>query len=372
VKIFQLASGDLWAGAEVQLYHMSTSMAKVEGVELWVILLNHGQLEDELISQGINVIILDEQNYNDVTIAIKLVGLIKRFKPDLIHTHRTKENIIASLVGFVAGIKTVRTVHGAEEFSELPVYSKTKIFSWLNKLTGKFLQQKLIAVSDALRVTLSKDYPDTKLVVINNSVSIPYIETKAKEKIDTYIDSEQVNVAFVGRFVSVKRVDLFYTLAKETINQNKLNIHFYMIGDGPLYETIRQRIVDDNLKSNIHLTGFVKNTAPYLKEMNLLVFTSDHEGLPMTLLEAMTLGVPVLARKNLLTINKVLCNGECGFIELTEQVDNFSNRLLEILTEHDVLKDKFNAARRKIYNEFSIDKNVAQYIRVYNELIHTI
>ena len=176
-----------------------------------------------------------------------------------------------------------------------------------------FLQQKIIAVSAELKVKLSVHYPASKLQVIENSIDISDIHGKAEITPKLDIDDSCFNVVFVGRFVPVKRVDLFYAFAKmalQTIPGVKLK--FYMLGDGPLWDQVVQQVRDDDVSDSIVLTGFVENTAPVLKRMDLLVFTSDHEGLPMTLLEAMVLAVPVMSR-NLATIKKVLCGGECGF-----------------------------------------------------------
>ncbi|VAW92751.1 FIG040338: Glycosyl transferase [hydrothermal vent metagenome] len=371
MKVIQLASGDLWAGAEVQLYHMACSMMGQPDVELCIVLLNHGQLEQELVLQGLSVIILDENSLTGLKIATELWKITKQFKPDIIHTHRIKENIVGGFVAKITGCKSVRTVHGADEFKNDPFYSKSRILALMDNLAGKFLQQCVIAVSDELKEKLLAEYSLSSLAVINNGINIPYIEKKALERIVFNHDEDRLNVCFIGRFVEVKRVDLFYELAKKTISNNDaLNIHFYMIGDGPLWDEVQQRICDDKLESNIHLTGFVSNTAPYIKQMDLLVFTSDHEGLPMTLLEAMVLGVPVLARKELATIAHVLCGGQCGYVDLGTDANMGSLQLLEILKHRKERVNTSICAKQRVIDKFSIEMNVRSYIQLYSDIIN--
>jgi len=370
MKIIQFSSGDLWAGAEVQLYHMVCSMNNLEDIDLTVILLNHGQLEKKLIRQNIKVVVLDESQFNSIKIFFMFKALVKELKPDLIHTHRTKENILGGIAAFVSGCKSVRTVHGANEFKVSLYNIKAFSYALADKLVGRFLQNRIIVVSDELKCKLSNEYPVTHLTVIKNSVSAKYIEDQATARLDSISEPDQLNVCFIGRFVPVKRIDLFYNVAKEVIKSRKgLNVHFHMIGDGPLWRDYHNRVSTDNLESRIHLTGFVKNTAPYLKKMDLLLFTSDHEGLPMTLLEAMILGVPVLARNNLKTIRQVLREGECGYIKSFDNIKAAAVSLVDILTDNIDREKKVELAKKTIHTEYLIEKNIKLYIKLYRETL---
>lgn len=370
MKILQLASGDLWAGAEVQLYHMVCSLQKQSNVELLIVLLNHGQLEQELLKQGLNVEILDENHISFFNISRKLLRLVKTYQPNVIHTHRIKENIIGGIVAKLYGCKSVRTTHGAMESTGNFFKIKNVLLPFIDKLVGRFLQQYVIAVSEELKTKLLADFSPSKIKVINNSVSIPFIENQAREAVDFIAGNDQINVCFIGRFVSVKRVDLFYEIAKKVVlSENDLNVHFYMIGDGPLWNLIEEKVRDDGLEANIHLIGFVKNTAPYLKNMHLLLFTSEHEGLPMTLLEAMALGVSVVYRDTLTTIRQVLCDGKCGCINSFDNSQSAYNSLLEVLSNSSDRSKKAELAKQQVLDAFSIEKNIHEYIRLYQNVL---
>lgn len=371
MKIVQLASGDLWAGAEVQLYHMSCSLNKEKDIDLTIILFNSGQLEQKLLQSNIKVIVLDEKKYNSFYLFLSLKKLLGNLKPDLLHTHRTKENIIGGIVSFLSGCMSIRTVHGASEFDISIFNVKRFTFNLLDKIVGRFLQARIISVSSELKNKLMKDYPTPKITVIKNSVSSEYIHKQANVSIKHIFPENQFNICFIGRFSPVKRVDLFYDLAKSVLtSEPNLNIHFYMMGDGPLWEQYRELVSKDKLEKNIHLTGFVENTASYLKNMSLLIFTSDHEGLPMTLLEAMTLSVPVLARNNLITVGNVLCDGECGYFEPMDDIKTSTSRIIQILQNRESLNRKADLARKAIESDYLIENNVKDYIKLYHEVIN--
>ncbi|VAW89721.1 hypothetical protein MNBD_GAMMA17-2069, partial [hydrothermal vent metagenome] len=81
-----------------------------------VILLNHGTLEDKLREQNICVEVLDETELSSIRIFTSLIKALKRLKPNIIHTHRNKENILGSIAAKIAGnMPSLRTAHGAPE-----------------------------------------------------------------------------------------------------------------------------------------------------------------------------------------------------------------------------------------------------------------
>lgn len=369
MKILHLASGDLWAGAEVQLFHLASALHLQSSIDLQVVLLNPGQLEQELRGQGIEVMVLDETRLSGVAILARLLSVTKAFQPDIIHTHRSKENLLGGLAAWLVGKKCVRTVHGANEIAGGSFDVRRMIINSLDRLAGYFLQQKIIAVSDELKTKLIRHYAKNKLLVIENSINEQRVAERANEPTAFRMDKDCFNVGFVGRFVPVKRVDLFYDIAVHVLKTRPTsNIAFHMLGDGPLMDEIMGRRERAGLEQRILLHGFASNSAPMIKNMDLLMFTSDHEGLPMTLLEAMALGVPVLSR-NLTTIHQVLCDGACGYI-----LDSADPRVLAEQVCHIADNPKDTAVRaaqaqERIHSHYSINSNVQKYITLYASLI---
>jgi len=371
LKIIHLASGDLWAGAEVQLFHLAKKLARQDGISLLVVLLNHGQLERELLNQGVSVKVLDESRLSGLAIFRQFRAIIKDYRPDIVHTHRIKENVLGGLAAWLSGIKSLRTVHGAMELAQGGINLRRRVFDSLDKIAALWFQQKIIAVSSELQDKLSHDLPQSKLVVIENCVDIDYVESRATEPTEVSIQSDMFNIAFVGRFVPVKRVDLFYAIAKACLQANpEANIRFHMFGDGPLFAEIARNIAQDSLGGQVYLHGFVENVAPLLKQMQLLLFTSEHEGLPMTLLEAMTLRVPVLSCW-LPSIYKVLCNGDCGYFITSDSIENYVRAIVDIMSDKNDVSERVNAARRQIEILYNIDANLQKYQALYAELAKT-
>lgn len=369
MKVLHIASGDLWAGAEVQLYHLVRELAATPGFDLLVVLMNEGQLADSLRDSGIRVVIFDEARLSGLEIIFKLFLLVFKYRPTLIHTHRSKENVIGGLVAFFTGRPSVRTVHGASEFDNGPFNLKRVIFRFIDQLIGKVLQKRVIAVSRDLAEKLTQTFPQRKLSIIPNGINIQEVLDKSTAMVDFSYDANKFNIAFVGRFVPVKRPDIFLDIVVDVIAKPcNDSIHFHMFGDGPLWNEIVKKIHEDGYRERINTHGFVSNIAPYLKKMDLLLFTSDHEGLPMTLLEAMALKVAVMSR-NLPSIRQVLCGGECGYVLETDDPRDFSaaiERVYKNKSERETKKDK---ARMNLETRYSIKQIAGQYAKLYREVV---
>ena len=369
MKIIHLASGDLWAGAEVQLFHLAIHIARQEGVDLLVVLLNEGELACRLRENDVAVEVISEVKYNFFHILKLFHRIVTQFKPQIIHTHRSKENIIGGIVGWLTNCSGVRTVHGAQETHSRKFNLRNRTLGYINRLVGRFFQNKVIAVSAELGESLTSEFGQKKIEVIENSIDIEHVQYLSEAKPEYSISKENLNIAYVGRFVPVKRVDIFYDIAKKILEKRpEGDVNFYMLGDGPLLLEIQKRAELDALTKHIHLLGFVKNVPALLKNIDLLVITSDHEGLPITLLEAMALNVPVMSR-NLPTVKSVLCDGKCGSIVDTDTFPMLAAEIEEFLTTQDVYKGKAIKAYNRLNDSYSLVKNLNRYIELYRTIL---
>ena len=368
MRVMQLASGDLWAGAEVQLYYLARALQAEPGVELLVVLLNPGQLEQRLRAEGIRVEVFDERRNRAPAIARALYRLMRQWRPDLLHTHRSKENILGSFVAALCRVPSLRSVHGDTEIPRN--HWKQRLIAAINRWTGRHLQRGLIAVSQELRGKLEREYPAERIRVIENSIDAAELETRASEALPVKLEPDVFHVALIGRLVAVKRVDRLIAIARElkTIAP-EARICFHHLGDGPLQGEMQQRIEQAGLDDErIRLHGFTDNTAPWIRRMDLLLFLSDHEGLPMTLLEAMTLETAVMYRRQLPTLHQLLCDGDCGFAIGEDDDRRFAEAILSLSADPAVIRDRARRARARLLAEYDIAGKLGQYLELYRTL----
>lgn len=309
LTVVHVASGDLWAGAEVQLYYLVRAL-KDQGVRVYVVLLNTGVLETKLREAGIDTLILDERMRSSRQIFHALLDLWRRLQPDVVHTHRRKENVLGGISAWLTGTPSMRTAHGAQEIRPPWWHVPKHAFLALDWLSG-CVQDRIVVVSNDLWQRLRNTFAPSKLDTVENGIDVAEVELHAREAVTLPGDTGRIKIALVGRIVAVKRVDIFLEMASRLEREDPHQFAFYIFGDGPLLTRHQAQARDLGLGTHLHFMGFRENVAAYLSKIDILVMTSDHEGLPITLLEAMCVRTPVLAHA-VGGIPKLLDNGKAG------------------------------------------------------------
>ena len=363
-RVLHLASGDLWAGAEVQLYYLARYLQSSADIELLVVLLNPGELQQRLLAEGVRVKIIDESRYGFLRLLVMLMGLCREFHPDVIHTHRQKENLLGSLVSMILpGSDSLRTVHGADEHLPGRREFVKRLRRALDRWVGRWIQSRIVCVSSELKQGLSAAFPPRKLVVIPNGLDISAVQTQAVGA-DLGLPKDRIKVAFVGRMVPVKRIDLFVEIAHLADKQFPGRYQFYAIGDGPMLALARQQAAGYGL-GNLTFTGFRKDSLRWLAGMDRLCIVSDHEGLPMVLLEAMALHIPIVARR-VGGIGHVLGNGAAGSLVDDAGPAAFVDALERLRVSNDDSKVLVDEAWRRLNESFSVSVMAEKYKMLYH------
>lgn len=364
-----MASGDLWAGAENQLYNLCLELSKYHNIKLKVILLNHGLLEENLSKIGISVVVFDESRFSGFRIFFAVLRVLLRFKPDVLHTHRKKENILGSIAALLAGNYTsIRTVHGSKEFVNKPWLIHKNLYDGLERLSGRHLQKNIVSVSEQLSHQLAADYPRSSILTIENGVNTEQLRQNGQSKAELPGHQTPLRIAFIGRMTSVKRFDLILDIAKALQGTRSDIASFYAFGDGPLLEENQQRCTKMALDNIVHFMGFQTNIAPYLQQMDILLIVSDHEGLPMNLLEAMALKVYVIAHA-VGGIPAVLANGQFGTLLHDQDPEKYAQAILDYAANIDAHRHKARLAAQHIETNYSADAMTRKYLQLYEKYI---
>ncbi|MBI5451153.1 MAG: glycosyltransferase [Gammaproteobacteria bacterium] len=362
IRIIHLASGDLWAGAEVQLYHLAKALHQRDELRLLVVLLNHGRLETALRKHGIEVQVLDERHHHALSIIRQLFRTVRHFRPDIIHSHRYKENILAAAIKLLRPrLQLVRTVHGAQEILWPWWRLDQRLIHGLNTLTGRHLQGRIIAVSTELAGKLAMSYPASLLTTIVNGVDCEEIHQAAAAPAMLPGEPQANKIAIACRLTAVKRVDIFLAVAQRLLQQPIRQYQFYIFGDGPLLDELKGLAQHLGLSKDIWFMGFTDNIASYLARMDAMLITSDHEGTPLILLEALCLGIPVIAHATG-GITALLENRPPHQLCHSNQPDEFC-RLIEQLSATSA------APETRDIQDISISRCADQTARVYQQLL---
>lgn len=367
--IVHIASGDLWAGAEVQLYNIAKELHKHKQVRLFIVLLNHGILENKLEKAGISIKVFDEKELNSLQIFLRISAFLKSISVDIVHTHRQKENVLGSFSALVSRARrSLRTVHGAPESRHGLMKIHKHLYIFMDWLTGRLLQDRIVAVSTQLADQLANQFPKNRIHVIENGIDLDELRISATEDTSLPGPSDSIKLAIVGRLVPIKRLDIFLDIARILVDQNPNRYAFYIFGDGPLHADIANRIEKLGLRHCVHMMGFQVNIAAYLSKMDFLLITSDHEGLPMVLLEAMALRVPVITRA-VGGIPVVLDHGKCGVLVTTNDPNVYAEIIMHYLSHADQLTALVQRGHQRLLDLYTVQRAAALYYQLYLEML---
>lgn len=362
--VTHIISGDLWAGAEVQVYNLCRGLNDSGEIYPTAVVFNKGILFDKLKELGIPVTLANERTLGSLAITRLIAKHCRENKSKIVHTHGFKENVLGIFGKELSGVPySVRTVHGNPE----SIYSFRLTHKWLiSKLDlalGRLRQQAVIAVSTQLEETLKSLFPQ-KVNKIFNFVDVEDI--RMHWQVVQHQADKDPKIGIVGRLVPVKRVDLFIrTIA--LLNQQGFSCVGIVIGAGPLEAKLRQLAADLNISNRIEFKGFVDPAIEELRKLDMLLMTSDHEGLPMTLLEALALEVPVVAH-NVGGIPEVLDEGKSGWLVSDHSEQGYASVISELAHSGDAKKRKTKSGLLHVNRLFGMPQNTGQYIHLYKRL----
>jgi glycosyltransferase involved in cell wall biosynthesis len=302
----------------------------------------------------------------DINAFISLVKEIRAFKPHVIHTHTAKAGFlgrIASVVSLQSSIR-VHTFHGHLLNGYFGSFKRSLIIIAERALA--VVTDQLLAVGDKVR----QDLLQVGIGEIENfglmppGLAIDTLPTKNATKGSFGLSVSQLQCAFIGRVTQIKRPDRFLDVVSE-MKRRGVPLEFLMAGDGVLLETCRKRIADEELP--VTLLGWQGEIEKVLTVADMVVLTSDNEGMPLSLIQAGMAGLPVVST-NVGSVPEAVLNGVTGIItsiDVKEIAD-----ALEKLANSSELRGKFGSAAQKFtLANFGVQRLVHEHEQLYKELL---
>ncbi len=314
INVFHIASGDLWAGAEVQTFNMLVGLTKLSKFAVSAIIMNDGRLYRDLFKAGIDVYLVDEKKSSLPVQFLKLRNILAQKKPDVIHSHRYKENIFASIAIMTIGkkIKLIKTQHGSLEITST---FRMKIYRKIDLILTRYLFDKVIAVSGDIAGQCKRFLPKKTVLTIHNSICFDRYHLQPETQIGLNGgngDTRCLKMASIGRLVKIKNLDEFIKITAD-LKKNGLRIMSYIIGNGPEKDHLCDLALRLDCTGCIEFIENVKDISKIYNKIDILFITSFHEGVPTVLLEAMYFGKIVIAR-NVGGIPEIVEHNKNGFL----------------------------------------------------------
>lgn len=364
LRILHIISGDLWAGAEVMAYTLLKELAKYDDIDLHVLILNKGELAERLKGLRLTLQYINENELPFIGILAKTIKVVRSKQLNIIHSHRYKENILAYLVSLVHSNKLalVATQHGMQEFfSDSNGVARKAILvlnNWL--LSKKF--QKLATVSNDIRkhLTMKHHFSPTKIMTIHNGIDMP-------ERNQINHNHKEMIIGSAGRFFPVKDFSFLIDVTKEVVNSGT-DILFRIAGGGPQFIEIETKVKKYGLIDRVNLPGFIEEMDWFYRGLDVYINTSLHEGIPMSVLEAMAHGLPVIAPK-VGGFKEIIKDGVEGFLVEARDPAAFARKCILLSINKDLWTEMSLAARRRVQEEFSAERMALQYYELYKSVV---
>jgi L-malate glycosyltransferase len=371
--VTHIVSGDIWAGAEAQVYQLARALKANRTILPTAVVFNDGPLMQKLKAAGIPVTLADESTESPLGMVRSLCKHMKEHSTDIVHTHGFKENVLGTIAQKLCRVpKSVRTAHGNPETCETWRSPRRKLINMVDQLTARYAQNAVVAVSGQLERDLSRLYPD-KTVKILNFIEIPETATAhvTREKMPAAQEtaSNVIKLGLVGRLVPVKRADLFIDAIQLLSERSSGAVKGIIIGDGPLMEELKKQTHEKGLSDLIEFKGFVTNPGQELTQLDLLLMPSDHEGIPMVLLESLLAGLPIVAH-NVGGIPEILDEGRCGLLVDDHSANGYADEASVLINNPELIEKMTTAGFNHLRQQFSKDVNVPKYEALYRTVYY--
>lgn len=293
----------------------------------------------------------------DVLAFREVLGLVRRLRPDLLHAHSSKAGFLGRLAARAAGVRAVFTAHGWA-FAEGVSPGRKALALTLERIAGR-VTDKVIAVSQQDR-ELALKYrvvPPERIEVIWNGVPDSSLRADPTQ--------EPPRVVMVARFAPPKDHAL---LLRALSSLRHLPWVLDLVGDGPLFPQVLRLAQELGIADRVRFWGSRRDVDRFLAMAQVFVLASNWEGLPLSVLEAMRAGLPVVA-SDVGGIKEAVLDGETGFVVKRGDENELRERLKQLISDPALRLRMGLAGRARYEARFRLETMLERTWEVYVRLL---
>jgi len=299
-------------------------------------------------------------------LSLKIASLIRNLKVDLIHTHNVGPLIYGGLASVITGLPLVHTEH-----SRLPRHEK-RLRSIEKLLSLK--ASKIVAVSKCIADQLIDEQgikPD-RVKVIPNGVDVELFGNARQEREDVReelgIEDTEIVIGTVGRLAAVKDYTTLIQAFALVKAGGEGTIKLLMVGDGPERKKLEKIADEIGVREHVIFLGMRDDVPRLMAAMDIFALSSVDEGLPLAALEAMSVGLPIVAT-DVGGIPEAVGHGLNGFLIPPRSPQQMAIALLKLIHDPELREKLSIQARKRAVERFSIKAMIKAYQALYEEVI---
>jgi len=358
-KILQLISSGGFYGAERMVVQLSLALESLGCRTLLGVFRNEPRPNLEVARQaraaGLSVVEIPCRGRIDRAAARRIRSLAAEFQADVIHSHGYKPNIYAMLALGTAGAKLVSTCHG---------YVDDTLAMRMNEKLNRFLLRRyhaVAAVSEEVRdILIRSGVPAKTVSVVHNGIDCDAFVGAAPS---LSREGASFLVGFVGRLVPLKNPEAFLTLARDVVSEIP-NARFAFVGEGSERSKLESMRDQWGLNHSICFVGFRQDMPGVYASLDALVLPSIHEGMPMTILEALAAATPIVATR-VGAVGAVVTHGQTGILVTPGNQRELYSAVMSILQDRDLARRLGITGQRWVKEHFSHQTMANKYLSLY-------
>jgi glycosyltransferase involved in cell wall biosynthesis len=353
-------------GAQKFCIDICNELAKNKDLELVICSVekmnDQQQIMYKKIDPNVEFISLDKEGKSPF-IMLKIVKMIFDVKPDITHTH-TRAQMFAALGLILFRKPNIHTIHSVAH--KETTSTRLKFYKFLYD----YFKFTPVSISDQVLKSAQDLYGDHQINKIDNGTH-KLVPTKEFDKTKDFIDSLKKDnntkiFVSIGRFYPVKNQELLFDAFEELLSEG-FDAHLLILGSLDVVPEYADKCVAKiKTKEKIHLLGEKSNVSDYLLNSDALCFSSIYEGLPMAIIEAMSVGIPTVSTP-VGGIVDVIKNDESGYLSTDMSVSSYKDVLKKIIVENSIDRD---VLIQRFEDNYTIKSCADSYLELYKGKIN--
>lgn len=363
MKILYCITRSTWGGAQRNIWELIKNQVKLKN-QVILVVGDSGDLSKKVKNYlpQVKVIVLPslQRSINpvkDIWAIHQLRKIINQETPDIVHLHSSKAGVIGRIACMYKKCKVVFTVHGwsftdgIASKKKKDIYRKIERIMW--PLTDEYICVSKYDYNIGIRDHVIKN-PRKACVIYNG------IDYDMQNSLDREIH-EPLRFVMTARFSEQKdQLSLIHAF------KNTKNCSLIFIGDGPTLTKAKELVLQNNLEKRIKFLGFQKDVDKYLTKSDVFVLSTHYEGLPISIIEAMSHAMPIIA-SDVGGNSELVKNYQNGI--LTSDVNSLQ-RAIEYFVNNQNMIDKMGKKSLELYNSnFNLNKFLNRTQGIYDQLL---
>ena len=328
-----------------------------QGFRHAVISLTHASEFAKQLPADVPVYCLGKKPGADLTVHLKLWRLLRELRPTILHSYN-----LATLeyhpISWLAGVRGHFHAEHGRDLSDPK--GDNKKYQWLRRLISPFVH-RFVAVSDDLNQWLLEKVrlSPKKVQLIYNGINTDNFNPSATK-------SASFDFIHVARLTPIKDQATLIAAFGLLRQHTSLPCRLLLIGDGPLRTQLQELVISADLTDSVQLLGERQDIAVLMQQSQVFVMSSLAEGIPMTVLEAMASGIPVVAT----AVGGLpeLIHADHGILVPPSSAEALAQAMQRYLEQPELVASQGKLCRQRVCEKFSEPAMVSQYLSLYRSI----